>query len=450
MIDSLNRLSLKHFFQPSYLFTLLPLDLLLLAAAIPLYFVEPAPADYLLLIAVALLGIRFVISGKMPVVSWHDWPFLGYLLVVVVQLVIFRGSASLTFSAITLYLAAGYFSIKYVITSDRRLRLFVNAYLVGAVITVVVMVFQLIAAYSFGYYFHLYFDRPAGLFKDSNVAGPALILATVYSLYHFYNRHNWRWLVGGLVFITGIWLSFSRGAYLGLVGALLLLLIVFGWRSYQSRLIQPYLKRSLIVLLSIVVMWLSYNLYQPFQHLTELRFGTLIHSYDINGREVSWMAGLNGFIQRPFGSGSGSYEQYSTQYQENILKQASPSTSAPILGPAPAKKSQQQPAVSETVVTPSAHNTFIRVLKENGFLGFILLVSFWLWLGIKAVKHIWAMLRKKEEWNDWLIILVISYGVTLPMGSFVDTLHWRHLWYITALLAAVVRNIDHGQAEKKD
>jgi O-antigen ligase len=78
----------------------------------------------------------------------------------------------------------------------------------------------------------------------------------------------------------------------------------------------------------------------------------------------------------------------------------------------------------------------LRVLLENGIPGIVLLVIFFIWLAIKGLWCLW--LNRKSPGLSYMVIAWVSYVAFLPMGTFIDTLHWRFLWIIAGVLSASV------------
>ena len=116
---------------------------------------------------------------------------------------------------------------------------------------------------------------------------------------------------------VGLFMSFSRGAYLGYVCSVALLCALMYWSNWRVNRVKLWSTAKLIAisLVGIIYIWGALNIYQPFFNLTVDRFGTLIKKYDTQGRAVSWEAGLKNAGKSPFGAGSGNYEKTSLQYQ---------------------------------------------------------------------------------------------------------------------------------------
>ncbi len=81
----------------------------------------------------------------------------------------------------------------------------------------------------------------------------------------------------------------------------------------------------------------------------------------------------------------------------------------------------------------ATHNLFVRIIAENGWLAFLLFVSVLLYFFFQLF-----ILRKREVWN-LPIYLFLSVFIGIMLNSmFIDTLHWRYLWFFLGLCAVVL------------
>jgi O-antigen ligase len=137
-----------------------------------------------------------------------------------------------------------------------------------------------------------------------------------------------------------------------------------------------------------------YNQAPRFQGLTE---------YDVLGRFAVWKAGLGVFVSAPWGVGPGQFEE----------------------------------GVAGFFGRYAAHNTFLRVLVENGLVGFLLLASGLLVVLGLAVNSVKLALELVDR--SWLVDaawLFSSLAAVMAEGAFIDALHWRHLWVLLGFVVA--------------
>jgi len=85
-------------------------------------------------------------------------------------------------------------------------------------------------------------------------------------------------------------------------------------------------------------------------------------------------------------------------------------------------------ASSDTSVTPSAHNLYLRVAVETGAFGFIALMGYFAILLFGAIRR-----TSRLSWQWPLVIALV-----LIAGFGIDTLHWRDLWVYMAIVGATI------------
>jgi O-antigen ligase len=134
-----------------------------------------------------------------------------------------------------------------------------------------------------------------------------------------------------------------------------------------------------------------------------------LQAYDLYGRFAAWNAGLQIFIDSPWGIGPGQFEIVSPAYERALFSE-------------------------KLILTPSSHNTYLRVLAENGLIGFIILFIGLLlifWNSVLAASHS----IKHNSMADAAWLYSCLSGI-LAESVVIDTLHWRHLWIIAGLVLA--------------
>lgn len=89
-------------------------------------------------------------------------------------------------------------------------------------------------------------------------------------------------------------------------------------------------------------------------------------------------------------------------------------------------------------LTPSAHNLYLRVLTENGIVGFVLIIG-------SMITILFAMTGLRRMIYSTDILWLFSCLVGIIVQSFViDTLHWRHFWILFGFLLALL-NLNHNE-----
>ncbi|HZM19630.1 MAG TPA: O-antigen ligase family protein [Gaiellaceae bacterium] len=353
--------------------------------------IEPAPSDlvFAVVIAVALVTGRLFLERVPLSVSVL---VAGFLALNLLAATVSTDSArAVAYFAITLYL--GVFALWFCayVCSIRRARLILLAYLVGAALSAAVACLALVAPFP-GASAFVDGPRAQGLFKDPNVFGPFLVPAVLILMEEtvaprLLRFRLWTKLLLLSVLTVGVVFSFSRAAWLNLAVGMLVLLVVLALRRGGGRRAMTMLVVSLVAgaaLFGVVAATSSASF------LTE-RAG--LQDYDVQ-RFGTQATGLEIAATHPLGIGPGQFE-----------------------------------AVSEL----SAHSTYVRALAEEGVVGALLIFTLMLLtLGFAARNVALGV----DTYGIGSAALLAAWCGLLVNSSFVDTLHWRHLWLVAALIWA--------------
>ena len=353
--------------------------------------IEPAPADgvFVVLMAIAIVSRRFRLRAvPLPVIVTLGL-FATLNLLSAVQVADPEGAAS--FFVVTLFVAAlGLWLPNYVVTRGRA-RLVVRAYLVAAVTSAVVGVLGLFAPVPAAEVL-AEGGRARGLFQDPNVFGPFLIPALLIVVEEIVQprllsaRLVTKAVVAAILAL-GVFFSYSRGAWLNLALALLVMAASLAVRRGGGRrafgLLAVAGVAAAVVVGSVAVTGSGEFLAERAQP----------QAYD-QERFAGQRAGIESAWQYPFGAGPGQFE---------------------------------------SIAQISAHSTYARVLGEQGFPGLAaLLVLFLFTLGAAARN---AKLGRGTYGIGSSALLGAWCGL-LANSFVIDTLHWRHLWIVAALVWA--------------
>ena len=353
--------------------------------------IEPAPSDlvFAVVIAVALVTGRLFLERVPLSVSVLVAGFLSLNLLAAT--VATDGARAVAYFAITLYLGVFALWFSAYVCSIRRARLILLAYLVGAALSAAVACLALVAPFP-GASAFVDGPRAQGLFKDPNVFGPFLVPAALILMEETVAPRLLRFrLSTKLVLLSlltvGVVFSFSRAAWLNLAVGMLVLLVVLALRRGGGRRAMTMLVVSLVAgaaLFGVVAATSSASF------LTE-RAG--LQDYDVQ-RFGTQASGLEIAATHPLGIGPGQFE-----------------------------------AVSEL----SAHSTYVRALAEEGVVGALLIFTLLLLtLGFAARNVVLGV----DTYGIGSAALLAAWCGLLVNSSFVDTLHWRHLWLVAALIWA--------------
>jgi O-antigen ligase len=353
--------------------------------------VEPAPADALLAVCAALA----VVSGRfhlrrIPV------PIVGLLAcLVVLNILSMAGAAemseALRYGAITLYLIVLAVWLTSYLRTAARTQLVIRAYVAGAVLSSVAAVLALFVAFPG----HEVLagegqTRAVGLFKDPNVFGPFLIPAALIAL-----EEALRPRILGLrrpaavavlvVLVLGVVFAYSRAGWLNFAVAVAVMLLVLALRTEAAR--ATWMAVALIACIAVfaggaVLLTGSGDFLQE---------RAQVQSYD-TARFTAQRTGVQLASEHPLGVGPGQFEL-------------------------------DQPV--------SAHSIYIRVLAEQGVLGLAVLIALLAYTLVLAARNAVA---GRDTFGVGSAALLGAWCGLAANSAFVDTLHWRHLWLVAALI----------------
>jgi O-antigen ligase len=363
------------------------LGFLLLAVVL----VEPAPSDALfgLVMAVAAVTGRFHLDRVPRLALGAVFAFLAFNLLSGTE-VLDWGVAG-RFFLITLYL--GLFSLWVTGYIDRpaRARRLVRAYLAAAVFSAVVATAALFVRYPG----HLIMigdgQRAKGLFKDPNVYGPflvpiALILAEEILSPRLLRLRRPLMLASFLALTLGVIFSFSRAAWLNLTVAVVVMIGIVVLRRPDRRAITLVLV-VLVGALSIAGAVVGTG------SLSFLRQRAQLQGYDAQ-RFAAQARGLSAGLTHPFGVGPGQFD----------------------------------------VISPlSSHSLYVRTLAEQGLLGLMVIIA--LVVGTLCFATV-NVIRGRDTYGISAAALLAAWFGLAVNSLFVDTLHWRYLWLVAALIWA--------------
>jgi hypothetical protein len=362
-------------------------------ALLGVVFVQPAPTDAVL--AAAMLVA--LLTGRLDLARVPGWVALLLGALLALNAVSLAGAVDLsgagTFLATTVFVMLLAVWLAGYVDSVRRARGVLLAYLGAALTSAGLGVAALLLPIP-GRQTLLYSGccRAEALFKDPNVFGPFLVPAIVILLEELLTP---RLLAGrrGLkmaaiaLLCLGVLVSYSRAAWLDLVTALIVLLLVLVLRRGGGRPAAALLG-TVVVLAGSTGVYLAATGSETF-----LRERASVQAYDTS-RFSAQRAGIRLAEDHPLGVGPGQFD------------------------------------VRESI---SAHSIYVRVLAEQGVLGFVVLAA--LLLGTLALAFDNAV-AGRGTYGIGSAALFAAWCGLLANSFFVDTLHWRHLWLVAALIWA--------------
>jgi len=366
----------------------------LLMIVLPFVQREPAPYDFLLILAMLLL----VFSGQ-RVPSGLAWPALCVVLILtgyaIGAMFAIHHDGALLYMRTSSYLSVSLLFFASIIW--RAPERVVPAMMIGLVISATIA-----AIMGIGGYFSIpnaeafaLYGRAMGPFKDPNVFGPFLILPTLYLAQRLTVRPvgDMLWsLPLLLILLLALFLSFSRGAWVNFVSAALVF-IGLSYATATSRRDRARLVGFMLLVTAfaaIIVAWMLSI--EDVRNLFMQRL-VLVQDYDVSsdGRFGSMLAAFNMALKHPLGIGPDQWPR--------------------IWGLMP-------------------HNIYVNVFVSGGliaFVGFLGLTLMTLWIGLRA-------LRIKSPFRGVLIIALAVFIGHAIEGFIIDTNHWRHLYINIGLI----------------
>jgi len=362
--------------------------------------VEPAPYD----LAIILLFVAGVILRRFSFTAEHRLPVLllaGFACTIAISMCAAPDlTIAIGYASVTTYLAVSWLFFVGLAGSGGQfaVKAVMNGYALAAwfsALAASLAFFNLIPYRDV----LLRYGRAQGLFKDPNVYGPFLIPILLYGLMRLQQARRaspqfFAELVGCAVVTAGVFLSFSRAAWLDCAlasVAFLGLQFLYGLRTRARSAGVVYALLALVLIVAVVAA-LSVAGGPSFAHMLRDRLGDSgLHRYDDDRFDTQRRA-LETVLRQPMGIGPGQVE---------------------------------------VILDYSTHNMYIRILVESGVLGFVAFYAFVL-LSVARATRLALTLRDRFTRDIFALVAASCFGLMLN-GFVIDTIHWRHFWFLLAL-----------------
>jgi O-antigen ligase len=353
--------------------------------------VEPAPADlvFAVVITVALITGRFDLRRAPWSVAALIGAFLALNLLSTVEVV--NGARAIAFSSITFYLAVFSLWLTSYVRSIRAARVILRGYLVGAVVSALLSSLALFAPIP-GQDLFTEIGRARGLFKDPNVFGPFLVPAALIMIEEILTPRLLRVgrlmkLLAVLTLGCGILFSYSRAAWLNIgVGVAVLVIVLAVRRGGGRRAAHAFAVLLVAVAAATAVVGFTGS-------VEFLQERARVQTYDAD-RFGGQLASIESAGRYPFGIGPGQIEE---------------------------------------VADISTHSTYARVLGEQGLPGLIVILAL---MFVTLSSATGNAIVGRDTYGIGSAALLAAWCGILANSVFIDTLHWRHLWAVAALIWA--------------
>jgi len=357
--------------------------------------VEPAPYELFFILAL----VMFIPAGLsvVPVTT----PLIIFLVLynlggAIALIPVFHDGKAVRFTAVSIYMAATSVFFAFLIAGDplRHMATIRNAWILSAVVAAITGIIGYFNIHGMGAAWAP-ISRAQGTFKDPNVLSTYLIPPVVFIIQNFLlGRVKWRLMsiAGLLVICAGLFLAFSRGAWVNAAASIMLLF-------FLTFIVSPSIKaRSRIVFIAIAcaiaaALLVSFALsFEKVRAIFEIR-AHLLQTYDAGatGRFGDQLRAVPMLLERINGFGPLQYHYY--------------------FGKDP-------------------HNVYLNAFASYGWLGgfgFILLTLSAFWVT-------WRAVFTASPWQHHAIAVACPLIFTMLQGVQIDTDHWRHFYLLLGLM----------------
>ena len=371
-------------------------------------FVEPSPHDgMMMLVAFAFLlaSVRFERLAALPLLLLLIWNVAG--LVALMNSIDNDKAVQYSITSFYLSIVTILFASIFARGDARRLAAMRAGYIASAVLA---------SLAGIAGYFHLFpgsdmfllYERATGPFKDPNVYGPYLIWPALFVIARSVSqRMSARDIVIAAILSAGIFLSFSRGAWMHFLVSTLVMMALLVITAPTPR------DRMRIVMLNVFAIIGAGLVLMALMSLDSVREMFLnraqaVQSYDVGqgGRFILQEIALGALLDFPFGMG---------------------------------------PLEFARVYGLQQHNVYLQAFIVYGWIGgfsYLLLLAATLIVGIRT-------LMVATPWQPYLITAYAAFVGEIGEGSIIDTDHWRHFFLLLGMiwgLAAATIRFRHEQA----
>lgn len=361
----------------------------------PLVFIEPSPYEgAMILLGLVCIAAKIEIDHRLLPLIWLLLLWNTGGLIAVLPVIDYPKTTQ--FAAVSLFLALSAIIYSALFTRDviARLALLRRAYIIAAFIAAVIGIIGYFDIAGTAKYF-AHMGRANSTFKDPNVFGPFLILPLMLMLQPLLRGQiRPRETFALLVILFGLFLSFSRGAWVhfAVSATVMIALLFFTAPDARSRgRLIVLVALTLAFLATLVVISLSFH---TIGDMFEER-ARLLQRYDAGtntGRFYLQFLALSDILAHPFGLGP---------YQFPLLHGGT-----------------QQ------------HNVYLQAFLVYGWLGglsYLVLTAITFGLGLRAAFT-------ATPWQPFTIAVFATFVGLIVEGMVIDTDHWRHYFLLLGLI----------------
>ena len=356
--------------------------------------IEPAPSDLLIMFLLPLA----LVTGRLSLKALKDSSLVhgaiwGFLIINLLSLLFADNLLhSARYTVISVYVIMLAYFAKLYMTSAHRVRLVMTGYLISGLISMGLVALDYAGIAPSEIFVEQ--TRARGMFKDANVFGPFLIPLILFLLDEIWHPTLLKWpmsvkSLSMLILMGGVFLSFSRAAWGNLIIALGVYILLCLPQLSRERLM-GLLKFGALGVVALVILVNVMGLGDFLAYRT-----TLIQTYDAD-RFQAQQDGLMAGVTHMFGLGPGMMDR----------------------------------------VFFSPHSLYVRTFAEHGIFGLIILLFLLAYLLAFTGR---VAVRGTEKQVGLSAKVVFAGMFALLLNSFlIDTIHWRHFWFMVGLMWVVV------------
>lgn len=372
-------------------------------------FIEPAPVDALIVLCI---GVGFMLR-KLVFPTLGTLPVLCLAIFAMANLVsmydLIDPEHGLEYVLITFYLVGSWFFFVGVAGRYGKpvVATMINAYCIAGIFSALIGIASYYGVIPFQDRL-LMGGRVRGLFKDCNVYGPYFVPVALFALMRVLdNRSTWREKIVPVVALASsldaILLCYSRACWINVSFALAFFLC--------GQVAFPGVRKML-----------------SFRELAQrMRIATFIVAAGAAAMMMIIVSpSVSGMLQaRVTSNGLQDYDRVRFATQDLALHVAADRP----LGIGPGQ--------TEENLDYSTHSFYLRILTENGIVALIAILIF---IGATIARSVSVIEHAEDPWFRDLNLVVLACILGHLLNSFfIDTVHWRHIWFIYALPWAPVQ-----------
>ena len=278
--------------------------------------------------------------------------------------------------------------------NHRRLEIIFKAWVISALGTATLGILGYFHAFPGSEQFTLY-DRAKGAFQDPNVFGPFLVAPALYLIHGLLNGRAALIPLRAaslLVLALGIFLSFSRAAWILFLFAAVMLVFVMLMKQRSTTF---RLKIMTLALMASMLMAGGLGVALQFKQVSDLFLNRtkLVQDYDGGhlGRFERHRIGFRMSLERPLGQG---------------------------------------PLVFGKKFGEDEHNIWLKTLTTYGWFGFALFIT----MILSTLFMGYRLLLRDRPWQPYLTIAWCVVLGHVIIGNVIDIDHWRHFYLLLGII----------------